>query len=620
MKGIIIFLLFFFSFTPLSILAETPPSTGPAHSVSLAAAPTKCVQIYYDHAPSMSDPDYYKGRLHAIGLQNLLAHFPDIQQYIIPIELYQTGQLERCDASFYLGTYYNNTIPKEFLADFVNTKKTVVWLGYNLWKLAPENITKLWGASFSDLFKPNWDKKDEGGRPGVYNYFEYKGQTFERCKYHKAPDSPEFKEHYSNDYDIALLKLLSPAAEKQVLSWAKFTMGNARTPYILRNLNHWYVADDPFLFICEGDRYFIFADVLFDILDEKPQEGGKKYALVRYEDVSARQGLVKITTYADLFRKLQIQFAISLIPIYSDPFHIYKYPPYMEMKDKPLFIEALKYAQSKGASFIMHAVTHQYDHQKNPFSGVSGEDFEFWDKSTNKPIREDSVAYILDWLTKGATLITQANFKISAWMTAHYLASALDNVIFGQAFTWNVTRGNYVVSKICHLKQLPQNLTYDRGIINNETNQARFAALAGLQVTTYGDAELNQIFPYPIYGDYYGRRVIPEDLGNVQTFLSNQVIARRTIDDIIKDAKRYAVLRDTWASFFIHDVLLNTKDHNGLAFKEGDTSELERLINAIKADGYEFVNLQQWTDAHQNIKRPEPIEVGGQGDVTRACY
>ncbi|MCD6039946.1 MAG: hypothetical protein K0S27_1346 [Gammaproteobacteria bacterium] len=595
MRKIIILLFFLFPFILIAASGNLKP--------------TKCVQIYYDHSPTPNDPAYYNGRLYAIALQNLVSHFPDIQQYIIPIELYQTGQLDRCEASFYLGTYYNNFIPQKFISDFLKTRKTVVWIGANVWKLSQENFKKLWSVSFIHLFKTNWEKKDSAGRPGIYNTFDYKGQTFERCKFNFPPHSQEFIAHYTYNYPITLLKPLNPAAEKNVISWAHFTLDKTRTPYILKQANHWYVADNPFLFICEGDRYFIFSDVLFDILHEKPQDGGKKYALIRYEDVSPNQKLINITAYSDLFNKLKIPFAISLIPIYVDSFHLYRFYPYMEMKERPTFIQALQYAKSKGASFIMHAVTHQYDHTKNPFSGVSGEDFEFWDKTNEMPLPEDSVSYILSWLTKGATLITKADFKISAWMTAHYLASALDNTIFGQVFTWNVTRGNYSVSKISHLNSLPEKLTYDRGIIDNKTNKERLARLSKLKVITYSATQIHQIFPYPIYGDYYGRRVIPEDLGNIQTFLSDQVIAKRTVDDIIKDAKRYSVLRDTWASFFLHDVLLNTTDHNGLALKEGDTSEIKRLINAIKEQGYEFVNLQQWTDTHQYIKRPPPIEI-----------
>jgi peptidoglycan/xylan/chitin deacetylase (PgdA/CDA1 family) len=91
------------------------------------------------------------------------------------------------------------------------------------------------------------------------------------------------------------------------------------------------------------------------------------------------------------------------------------------------------------------------------------------------------------------------------------------------------------------------------------------------------------------------------------------VIAKRSVDQIIQDAKKYTVLRDTWASYFMHDILLNTVNDNGLAKEPGDTSELRRLIQAIKDDGYEFVDLKKWTAAHRNIKHLKPIEIDPPG-------
>lgn len=567
-----------------------------------------CVQIYYDYAPKTN---YYTVRNDVIPLQNLLGHFPRFQQYIIPISQYEKGQLERCNASIFLGSNYTNNVPQQFINDFVNTNKNVVWIGYHINQLTKDDQKKLWSIAFNEVFNPNWKIKDSGGRPGVYNKFEYKGEMFERCLYPYAADSPEFKGHYTYDYDIILVNLLDQKANNNVISWAHFSIGNQKTPFIVRQANHWYVAENPFQFICEGDRYFIFADVLFDILNQSPTDGGKKYALVRYEDVNPKQDVKKMKIITDLFAKLNVPFAISLIPTYFDPLYIYRPPNYFEIKDKPEFIKALNYAKSHNASFIMHGVTHQYDHQKNPFSGVTAEDFEFWDKINNKPITEDSVDYVINHLNKGVTLMNNQHFKISAWMTPHYIASPLDDALFGQLFTWNITRGNYTFCKICHLNPLPDSLTLNLGAITPELTLKRRDFFANLQVVKLDtESPQNQIMPYPIYGDYFGRRLIPEDLGNIQPFFNSMVLGIRTVDDILKDAKRYSVLRDVWASFFIHDLMLNLKNDKGIANSPGDTSELERLIKTIKDYGYEYINLDQWTTAHLSIPRaPQPIEI-----------
>ena len=45
--------------------------------------------------------------------------------------------------------------------------------------------------------------------------------------------------------------------------------------------------------------------------------------------------------------------------------------------------------QAQGVNFVWHGVTHQYNKQPNPASGITGEDFEFWDAVQETPIRED---------------------------------------------------------------------------------------------------------------------------------------------------------------------------------------------------------------------------------------
>ncbi len=67
-------------------------------SLTARAEANKCVQIYYDSVPSVS-PTFYFGRSHVTFVQNLLGNFHNVQQYVIPIEKYKSGQLERCESS-----------------------------------------------------------------------------------------------------------------------------------------------------------------------------------------------------------------------------------------------------------------------------------------------------------------------------------------------------------------------------------------------------------------------------------------------------------------------------------------------------------------------------------------
>ena len=98
-----------------------------------------CVQIFYDRGPS----DYWIGHANAVFLQNLMGHFPHLQQVVAPIESYQRGDLNRCKASIYVGTHFDAKIPDVFHTDYMSTTKNVAWLGYGIWRnpdLMPKTI------------------------------------------------------------------------------------------------------------------------------------------------------------------------------------------------------------------------------------------------------------------------------------------------------------------------------------------------------------------------------------------------------------------------------------------------------------------------------------------------
>lgn len=572
------------------------------------AATQKCVQIYYDKAPQ-ANPKYYEGRHYAAFLQNLLGHFPDIQQYIIPIESYQAGQLNRCYASFYIGSYYGESyIPESFLDDFIATKKNVIWMGYDVWKLGQQNLQKLWDVKFVALGSLDWQHLDNSNAPGFFKFYDYKGEVFEKHGFLQ----PHTKNFFAA-YDITILKILNPESEKYVVSWARHSTENKqKTPYILRNGNHWYVADVPFSYMHFDDRYLIFTDVLFDMVNEKPYYPNKKPAFVRFEDVNVGTTTpIQIRKMTDLFYKNHVPFSIALIPIFADPLGAVvkdsadRYKTILQSKK---FLDALHYAKSKGASFIMHGVTHQYDSRKNPYNGASGNDFEFWDAINKRPIAEDSVPYVLNRLSEGVSIMEKAELSPTAWMPPHYKASPLDYVLFGELFTWNVGQVTYIPYKITGYQDLPSTLTFDKAGVGN--NAARLPYLNKLVVDFPPNfLRFTQLLPYEIYGDYYRQRVIPENVGDLQPYLSQEVIAIRTVDDMVKTIRRNRVLRDVWASFFLHGFLLNMPASGGIARYPGDTAELERLLQETRAAGYEFIDLESWIKQNTRPKAPPAIEL-----------
>ncbi len=577
---------------------------------AFAKKPNECIQIYYDNTTNLDQP-YHYGRFNAIMLQNLLGHFPRVQQYIIPISQYKKGQINRCAASIYLGTYYDHKLPKSFIEDFVNTKKNVAWVNYNVWQLSPNQLSQLWNVNYKGITKKSVKERDYRQQPGFYRYIKYKGQVFTKFGRLDPKDKSKF---YAED-EMVMLKPLSSDANRYVVAWAYHSTNTTKIPYILRNKNHWYIADNPLSYIDENDRYLVFADILFDLLNKKPLHHGKHYALVRLEDISPNVSPKRIREITDFFYKNKVPFAISLIPIFYDPLQSYTEDPKLKRQlvtQRKQFLEAIRYAKAHGASIIMHGVTHQYKNIKNPYTGTSGDDYEFWDMNKNRPLKEDSVKYVLNRLAKGVALLDKAGLKPAAWLTPHYLASPLDYTVFGQVFLWNVGRVGYMIANTCHLKQLPNTLTFNEAPIGGKYNKERLAYLKPLKVSPApGESPTGQFFPYEIYGDYYDQRIIPEDLDYIRPTVSEHNANRRTVDDLIRALQRNRVLRDSWASFFVHKEMFGLIKNHGLARFKGDTKALQRLISAVKAAGYQFIDLKKWQKQNLRPKRPEPIEVSG---------
>jgi hypothetical protein len=181
--------------------------------------------------------------------------------------------------------------------------------------------------------------------------------------------------------------------------------------------------------------------------------------------------------------------------------------------------------------------------------------------------------------------------------------------MFGQMFPWMVSRGVYIDNKISGLKeQDPAKSIYWSIANTDETNKNRRDFFAGLSVQANQNIRFGQIFPYELYGDLYSQHVIPEDLGNVEPALSQQVEFVRTVDTILQDAKRNLVLRDVWGSVFYHPYLLDPKE-NSANKDPNQPKDLEKLVAGMKSMGYNFINLNTWVDEHKEPLGKPRIEL-----------
>ena len=423
-------------------------------------------------------------------------------------------------------------------------------------------------------------------KPGFFRDILYRGESF--SKYNEISGS----NFVASWEQTRLSNRVSNVST--VLASARHSTTNEVIPWAIQAGNRFYLAELPFSYIHEGDRYFVFADLMFDFLNA-PARHNSKYALLRIEDIHPLVDLALLDEAVQILKNNSVTPHIMLVPIFNDPlFQLggHGTVPKLRMEEVPQFVSLIQRYKSEGSVFIWHGVTHQYGNIKNPFTGASGDDYEFWNSVTNSPIAEDSPSYVLDVLDDGFRSLSLFGIEPKFWVTPHYNGSPLDNIIFGKVFPWLISRGVYADYQISGaVPSGGANLFYT--LVNNAQHALnRRTFLSSFQVSMRGN-QFGQLFSYEIYGDMFGQKVIPENLGNVQPYLSDQVVATRNVDRILADARRNLVLRDVWASVFYHPFLLDPalNSENADPTKPKD---LHRLIVGIKNLGYKFINMDSY--------------------------
>ena len=199
----------------------------------------------------------------------------------------------------------------------------------------------------------------------------------------------------------------------------------------------------------------------------------------------------------------------------------------------------------------MHGYTHQYEKRINPYSGASGDDFEFYtshiDAANNVvydgPVPSDSQSWAAARILSSRAAFLLAGLSAPAiFEVPHYAASVPDYKAI--------------------LAQFPKR--YDRGLY--------FGGILTGGAINY--THLNgQFFPYPVR-DLYGAFVLPENLGNIEPLPFNNH-PPRFASDILTTGQKNLVIRDGFASFYYHPYL--------------GTADLITVLDGLKAQGWTFV-------------------------------
>ena len=387
-----------------------------------------------------------------------------------------------------------------------------------------------------------------------------------------------------------------------MIATALNTRENKSSPYMLRGGNKFLAGDIPFYFMNARDRYMAVADVLFDVLDEQPQHP-QHLAIVRVEDVHSYFELPLLATSLATLRKEQVPANISLIPLFVDPFNAYgqgqKVTPVPVNQDAALNSVLQEVARHPRNAIIWHGVTHQHGDYKNPYSAVSGEDFEFWDVPKDNPFPQDDPAFWLDYLRPGLPVIQSYHAGARYWLTPHYAASASANRVAGKLFPWSLGRARYFASSFKAEFTL-RAVEPDARAKQPALDQGTLDQLGGQTwegVDRKSEIGIEQLFPYEIYRDAYGQGIVPDTLGYIEIPAKptgDALAQTHSVGLMLADARRNLVVRDYWAGFFFHPFIFAGEQRGAVGRYYGDTSELQKLIKGLKQLGYVFPSLAEF--------------------------
>ena len=502
-------------------------------------------------------------------LRNLLGHF-DTSVDILPVKYYVPGTIDQKEVTFYLGSTYDElgklSTQQEkdnylaFISDAAKTAKTVAWMNYNLNEME-HNWKPAWGASTFEE-KMGYPRTEVKAREHNFNRVEYKGVELGKGVIPWSNPGAnldgciEESEHaWACSRELNSITISdSHKAQVKATTFSTLNKGSKKEPYITRSNNFWFFGDIPLSHISEEDRYLALADLLHEIVgsgvpDQKPTRARAR-AMVRLEDVSAGIDTDSLELVMSYLKTEKVPFAIAAVPVFKDPNCVKSgsQPATKKLANSSIANIIRPYYNEGLASIVAHGYTHQFGHLKNPYNGLTGDDFEFYRVTLNEDNslkydangipKESKESWAKDRMTGTRQELNNAGFKAFAWEAPHYFAAEEDYRGVLDVYPTHYGRMIYT---------------------NNNGPKDRF---------------VGQFFPYVIDSDYYGYRQIPENMGNIEPkpFLGYRPLLP---EDLVLHAKKLKVVRDGVASFFYHPFL--------------ETDYLKRVIQGFKELDYTFI-------------------------------
>lgn len=543
----------------------TPPADPDPAPIALPLPsnnpPLQNVLILYDSAGPYGD----QGKTNALLLENLLGHF-DLNITSKPANAYIANEMvdENITTVFYLGTtfdvlsYYQgdpngHSSYMNFYHDIATQNKMVVWINYNLDLLETE-----WDANSN-----NWGVNTfvdttgftNSGTDTNYTRVWYKDtELYKGAIPFATPDANTtacYKESnitYACSLELNTIGIIDDTkATRLATASSTFDLTKSIEPYVTRGGNFWFVGDIPFSYMSEEDRYLVFADLLHDMLGIDHNESHK--AIMRLEDVNAETNPSDLIAITEYMQSQNIPFNVATIPQYENPLGEYGYPvgtsiPISE-SDIGTLLQA--YYNERLIDIVQHGFSHQYDSVKNPYNGVTADDFEFMivtdinndgNYTYVGPSEDDNGTWAKNRILEGKAILNEVRIQAFAWEAPHYMAGPSHYRAIQEVYPIQYSRLIYYP---------------------DETDKSKF---------------IGQFYPYVIRKDTYGYYIIPENIYNIVKD-PNQGYRAINAEDIIRFAQKLKVVRDGVASFFYHPYL--------------GTSDLSVIISGLQNEEYTFV-------------------------------
>ncbi len=233
-------------------------------------------------------------------------------------ERYRAGDLARYDAAFVIPA--DAAAPEALLRDARRSERPLVWMG-----------------AADGLFADPAFAAVQGWRPAAAPAealaVRYRGRDFPRDLRAPAP--------------AAGAAIVDPA-RASVLA-ASIDRAGAETPWAVRSGNLFHLAEAPFAYAHEDDRYLVFADLLFDAL--APQTAERHRAMARIDDVGPDANPRQIRALADLLAEEGVPFAIAVresAPARLPDGRLVR----VGLGHRPQLVRALHHAVARGAALV----------------------------------------------------------------------------------------------------------------------------------------------------------------------------------------------------------------------------------------------------------------------------